>query len=68
MSVPALKTRLGGAQRHRPSIQKLHFLRNTAMGPEEIHLWVLRELAGIAAKPLVTVFEKLWQSGKVHDG
>jgi len=35
------------------------------MGPDEMNPQVLRDLVDEVAKPLSTIFEKLWQSGEI---
>ncbi|CAM5153463.1 unnamed protein product [Eretmochelys imbricata] len=38
-----------------------------SMGPDELHLRVLKELAAVIPEPLAIIFENLWRTGEVPD-
>lgn len=38
---------------------------NKSMRPDELHLWVLKDLANEVVKPLSIMFENSWQSREV---
>ncbi|KFV44813.1 hypothetical protein N341_11483, partial [Tyto alba] len=42
-----------------------HLKLHESKAPDEMHLWVPRELTDAVSKPLSIVFEKSWQSSKV---
>lgn len=37
------------------------------IGPDRMHLWVLRELAEAITRPLFTIFGKFWETGEVTE-
>jgi len=37
------------------------------MGPSRMHPSVLRELAGVMARPLSIISERSWGSGEIHE-
>ncbi|KAK0674931.1 LIN1 transcriptase, partial [Pygoscelis papua] len=70
---PELEDR-DGKQDERPIIQKeavnyllCHLDAHKSMGPDGIHLIVLRELAEELAKPLSIIYQQSWLTGEVPD-